>query len=123
MHYIVRFKRWQEQHVFLRDAEDHNCQYIYDLHQSQDHAKQFYSLETARAVIEDISSLKIPKKAIEFNASTLFLIRLYGKDWDDQVEGMIIGMDDVIKAQILNEQLAVVETIKLRNQIWNQHYA
>jgi hypothetical protein len=38
------------------------------------------------------------------------------------VEGMMIEMHDVIKAQILDDNMVVVETHRLRNQTWDKHY-
>lgn len=123
MHYHVRFKRWKEEHVFLKCSEPYMNNYVFDLHVNPEHAQRFYSIDAAKQAITAIGGLKIPAKPYEFDVTTLFLIRLYGKEWNDQGEGMLVDMDDVIKAQILNDKLEVIETIRLRCPVWTKHYA
>jgi hypothetical protein len=123
MYYHVRFKRWKEEHVFLANAEPYSDEHPYGLCHAPVDAERLYSVNAAKAIITAIAELTIPAKPYEFNLTTLFLIRLFGKEWDDQCEGMLVDMDDVIKAQIVNDKLEVVETIRLRCPVWSKHYA
>lgn len=121
--YLLRFKRWQQAHVFL-GLSDLNQPYVWTLVEKAEDAMPFATVEHACKVVEEISKLEIPKRPLDFNASTLFLIRLFGKEWDDQAEGMLVDMEDVIKAQIVGQHgPAVFGTIRLRNPVWEQHYA
>jgi hypothetical protein len=120
--YVLRFKRWQQARVFLGLA-DLNQPYLWTLVEKVEDAVPFATLWHAHNVVEEIGKLVIPKKVFDFDASTLFLIRLFGKEWDDQAEGMLVDMEDVIKVQILNDKQEVIETIRLRNPVWETHYA
>lgn len=122
MAYRVRFKRWEQQHVFLAMQIPKDLGWPFTLVFNKDHAAAFTHLHHAQGAINQIEKLSVPKSAFEFNMSTLFMIRLYGKDAEDQCEGLLVDMDTDIKAQILDEQMEVIKTVRLLNPIWEKQF-
>lgn len=119
--YVLRFKRHKQEPLYLTVAEHSRD---WDLTTHVGHARAFGSAEAVKETIEAIQRVVIPKRTFEFTERTLFLIRLFGSTWDDQVEGMLVDMDDVIKAQVVHTHaLTVQETVRLRNPVWETHYA
>lgn len=117
--YFVRFKQFRKTYLFLARSEN-NCRWGLSITLGK--AAKFATLKEAVDEIKAIASINIPKKPFEFDERHLFLIRLYGNSWDDQAEGLLIDMDDKIKGQILDEDLNVVETHVMKNQVWETHY-
>lgn len=120
MTYQVRFKRWKQEHVYLKLSGLQNTVWPFTLIPNAEFAEKFTRLEYAEAAIDQIAKLNVPKRVIDFDLGTLFLIRLFGNECDDQCEGMLIDMDSDIKAQILNEQQEVIKTTRLLNPIWEK---
>lgn len=119
--YVLRFKRHKQEPLYLTVAE-HSRDWDLTVHIG--HARAYGSVEAVKQTIEAIQRVVIPKRTFEFTERTLFLIRLFGSTWDDQVEGMLVDMDGVIKAQVVHTHaLTVQETVRLRNPVWETHYA
>jgi hypothetical protein len=119
MMYLLRFKRNQDSYLFLTAGE---FSAPWGLNGQLSKALRFDQLATLRSIIQEIQGIVFPDKPIDFTPHHFFLLRLYGYAWNDQVEGMMIEMHDVIKAQILDDNMVVVETHRLRNQTWDKHY-
>lgn len=117
---LVRFKRFKQDHVFLTQGK--NDAWPWGLSTQLAAARSFSTPQEALTEIEVIGSIIMPKVPLEFDERHLFIMQLYGRSWDDQVDGMVIDMDDTVKAQLLTDQLEVVETHRMRNQIWSKHY-
>ena len=84
-------------------------------------ARKFDNINDIADIVRSINALPILNNPLEWKPTDLFLIRLYGYEWNDQAEGILIEMHEFIKAQILDDQLTVVETHKMHNQIWESH--
>lgn len=116
--YLLRFKRHQEKYLFLTEAE-HGAPW--GLTDQLARARKFEDKTEIRAVVANIQSFPLLKNPYEWAPRDLFLIRLYGYNWDDQVEGLLIEMHEEIKAQILDDDLTVIETHRMHNQVWESH--
>lgn len=117
--YLLRFKQEGRPYRYLAV----NQQDRFRLTTKAEEAHRWDSLEVLKRSIETMQALVIPKQVEDWTESILFLLQLYGTTWDDQMEGMLINMDDIVKTQILNEKNEVVKTIRLRCQVWEKHYA
>jgi len=120
--YLLRFKQPEQPYMFLERSLGQST-YPYVLTFKQENAAHFNTQDEVRSVITELSKLTIPKNVFDFDESTLFLIRLFGSSRDDQLEGLLVYMDDIIKAQVLDSNGTVVETVRLRNPVWEKHYA
>jgi hypothetical protein len=121
--FVLRFKRHKQEHMFLANAS-RDAEFAYKLVSRFDFAIWYTTKDEAKCAIEHINRIVIPKKPVEFNLSTLFLMQLYGNSWEDSVEGMVLDLEDIVKAQICDyKTLEVLETVRMRCQVWEKHYA
>lgn len=121
--YLLRFKQPQQPYMFLEHSLGKST-YPYVLTLEKENAAHFDTQDKVRDVITELSKLTVPENVLDFDGSTLFLIQLFGSSWGDQCEGLLVDMDDIIKAQIVGEHGPMVfDTVRLRNPIWEQHYA
>ncbi|BDD79671.1 hypothetical protein [Burkholderia phage FLC9] len=119
--YLLRFKRPDRAARYYSMQPD---QINMRLVTEPDLAVKFVTMEAAKEKVEVLQAMTFPKNTDHWEHRHLFLMKLYAASWEDQLEGMLINMDDIVKAQIVEmSPIKVVETIRMRCPVWETHYA